>query len=696
MKLLKLQISGFKSFKNTKEIYFYDGITGVVGPNGCGKSNIIDAVLWVTGQGSVSHIRGSQMEDVIFSGTDRYPPSSFAEVSIILEKEEEEKWPMDFKSLSELTITRRLKRGGETQCFINGESCLLRNVQDVFLEIGAMGFSTVEQGTVAQMVSAKPEQIRAYIDQAAGTAHFKNKKRQTQNKLNRVNQNLLRLEDILGEQKKQLRKFEKQAGQAQEYKELKNQIHNIETDSLKKKYSHTQKTLNKKVSEIQQLNEQEETCTAQLEQAQNQHHQLRENFEKTYDEIENEKPKTKLLEEKLKQYEIESQRLKTTIDSYQNSTHRSSYLSSFQEDKEKKSKNILQLKAQKQNLESGQTLLEQDLKQKLALIEKKNLEQTLMEKEQTQAQTQMQQLTEKSIQLEEFLKNLKETQSQTQISLQSIRTQIEKKENQGKALSKKQAQAEKNYAEENKLFLDLDEEIKSIEANKNLLQDEKKSLISQCDSLNITVAQKESRKKILSLLQTHSGSQESFEWVKKEKNLVALADVLNIEPDFETAVQAVLGSFLHSFLINNAADAEEILKEMQKKSLNLVKFVLYHAKNSEPQPYNLSQKKTPPPIQPLPSFVCCLKDKVQLKPEYTHFQACFNQLFENILVVHSITSKIPQNFICVTLQGEVLKNGLFYYKGCFEGHDFSYEIEKLSEETKSIARRKRTTHSRDR
>ena len=168
MKLSQIQMTGFKSFRNTTTIRFGDGITGVVGPNGCGKSNIVDAILWVTGEGLASQLRGSQMEDVIFTGTSACSPSSFAEVNLTFEKDEGE-WPEHFQS-SELTISRRLGRGEDSKYFINGEHCLLRDIQEIIMDTGAMGFSVVEQDTIARITTSKPEQLKALIEQAAGTA----------------------------------------------------------------------------------------------------------------------------------------------------------------------------------------------------------------------------------------------------------------------------------------------------------------------------------------------------------------------------------------------------------------------------------------------------------------------------------------------------------------------------------------------
>lgn len=225
MKIKHLELCGFKSFKDKTIVTFDKDRTGVVGPNGCGKSNVVDAILWVMGSTSPKALRGSAMSDVIFSGTQKYAPVSFAEVSIVLENSGGS-FPVKYAKHSEITITRRIHRSLETEYLINKEQVRLKDVQEVFMDTGAgaKGFSIVEQGQISRMILSKPEERRTFIEEVAGLSKFKVKKRESARKLILTEQNLLRLQDILLEQKKSLKALESQATKAEKYKKIKTEL----------------------------------------------------------------------------------------------------------------------------------------------------------------------------------------------------------------------------------------------------------------------------------------------------------------------------------------------------------------------------------------------------------------------------------------------------------------------------------------
>jgi chromosome segregation protein len=205
LRIKKLELIGFKSFKDRTVIHFDKGITGIVGPNGCGKSNIVDALVWVMGEMSAKHLRGSSMSDVIFAGAEGYAPVGMAEVSLTLENDGGP-FPAKYSRHSEVMITRRLHRSGESEYLVNKEPARLRDIQEVFMDTGAgsKGFSIIEQGAIGKIITAKPEERRTLIEEAAGITKFKARKRESQRKLVSTDQNLVRLQDIIGEQKRQL------------------------------------------------------------------------------------------------------------------------------------------------------------------------------------------------------------------------------------------------------------------------------------------------------------------------------------------------------------------------------------------------------------------------------------------------------------------------------------------------------------
>ena len=237
LRIKKLDIVGFKSFKDRTVIHFDRGITGIVGPNGCGKSNIVDALIWVMGEMSAKHLRGSSMADVIFAGAEDHVPLGLADVSLTLENDGGP-FPSKYSRHSEVMVTRRLHRSGETEYLINKEPARLRDIQEIFMDTGAgsKGFSIIEQGRIGEIITAKPEQRRALIEEVAGITKFKVRKRESQRKLTSTDQNLVRLQDIIGEQKRQLDSLQRQAQRAARYRHLKKDIQGKEMWLNSKKY----------------------------------------------------------------------------------------------------------------------------------------------------------------------------------------------------------------------------------------------------------------------------------------------------------------------------------------------------------------------------------------------------------------------------------------------------------------------------
>lgn len=264
MKLVRLHIQGFKSFKDRTTIEFNDGITGIVGPNGCGKSNIVDALFWVMGEQSAKHLRGTNMKDLIFAGSSKYSPASFAEVTLVLENTNGKHIHINgtVARPAEIQLTRKLYRNGETEYRINGEPARLKDIHEVFMDTGAgaKSYSIIAQGEINKLVQAKPEERRTMIEEVAGITKFKLRKRDSLKKIEQTQMNLARLEDLQAEIYKNLKNLEKQAEKAERARSLRERIKRYEliTDSHKEleflqDWTNADKILEARKIEMEQL-----------------------------------------------------------------------------------------------------------------------------------------------------------------------------------------------------------------------------------------------------------------------------------------------------------------------------------------------------------------------------------------------------------------------------------------------------------
>jgi len=222
MKLEKIKLSGFKSFVDTTVIPITGNLTAIVGPNGCGKSNIIDAVRWVMGESSAKHLRGANMADVIFNGSSGRKPVSTASVELVFNNTDN-KLGGEYAQYDTIAIKRQVSRDGQSLFLLNGSRCRRKDITDLFLGtgLGSRSYAIIEQGTISRMVEAKPEELRVHIEEAAGISKYKERRSETQTRMKHTRENLERLDDLREEVDKQLKHLQKQAEKAEKYTELK-------------------------------------------------------------------------------------------------------------------------------------------------------------------------------------------------------------------------------------------------------------------------------------------------------------------------------------------------------------------------------------------------------------------------------------------------------------------------------------------
>ncbi|MBU2114115.1 MAG: AAA family ATPase, partial [Gammaproteobacteria bacterium] len=256
MRLKQIKLSGFKSFVDSTSVPFPQQMTAVVGPNGCGKSNVIDAVRWVLGESSAKNLRGDAMTDVIFNGSSQRKPVSQASVELMFENTQG-RLAGGMADRSEISIRRVVTRDAQSLYFLNGTKCRRRDITDIFLGtgLGPRSYAIIEQGMISRLIESKPQELRVFIEEAAGISKYKERRRETENRIKHTRENLDRLADVREELGKNIDKLKRQASAAQRYKELKAQERKLKAELTSIKWL----AFNQRYNELEQQYNQQQT-----------------------------------------------------------------------------------------------------------------------------------------------------------------------------------------------------------------------------------------------------------------------------------------------------------------------------------------------------------------------------------------------------------------------------------------------------
>src|SRR6478736_19149 len=289
MYLKSLTALGFKSFADKTTLNFIPGVAAIVGPNGCGKSNISDAIRWVLGEQSAKALRGGEMADVIFNGTDYRKALGMAEVSLTIGDVEGEhlKTAGVEVEFNEVTVTRRVFRDGGSEYFINKTACRLKDIQQLFMGtgVGRASYSIMAQGNITQILSSKPEDRRMIFEEAAGITKFKAQKKESLRKLEYTEQNLLRVADLVREVKRQIGSLQRQAGKARRYKQIAQELQHLDTQLARHQFDVLQGEINERECAAETLRNDIETTSADVLRWEDEIIQLRDRLSELEHEI---------------------------------------------------------------------------------------------------------------------------------------------------------------------------------------------------------------------------------------------------------------------------------------------------------------------------------------------------------------------------------------------------------------------------
>jgi chromosome segregation protein len=570
MYLKNLTVFGFKSFADKTALNFQPGVTAIVGPNGCGKSNVSDAIRWVLGEQSAKALRGGEMADVIFNGTDGRKPMGMGEVSLTLGGVGEESLKAAGVEVSydEVTLTRRIFRDGGSEYFLNRTPCRLKDIQQLFMGtgIGRTSYSILAQGHITQILSSKPEDRRMIFEEAAGITKFKSQKRESLRKLEYTEQNLLRIADTIKEVKRQIGSLQRQAGKARRYKELQRELQHLETQLARHQFDVLQGEISERQATVENLRNEIETGSNDVLRFENEISKLRERLMELEHEVASQQQRGLELKG-------EAERHESRIHFNQERIH----------------------EIESQNMRALEEIAQAEERHRAAQEEVAVITENLAAAETalTQHREALQARQNSLREVEDSLRQQQETLRQAQSTAFSAAQDLSRVRNELTALDlAKQANlirleklsSEKVQLEEERLRLEsrLQEFTASVELEKlnvvttrgsveqrqNRLRELQGELHASSQEQDKFLQQQAEKRSRLHVLEQLEGSHEGFDAgavaaLRQSRSVIgSLADRIRVPDSFVTAVENALGHNLQLVLTDQPSSAQEILAEL--------------------------------------------------------------------------------------------------------------------------------------
>jgi chromosome segregation protein len=569
LKILRLELFGFKSFKDKTIVTFDQNITAIVGSNGCGKSNVVDALYWVMGDMSPKHLRGSSMTDVIFSGSKDAAAMDVAEVTLVMSRDPEKdpELPPQFQASNEIQITRRYYRNGESEYIINKTQCRLRDIQEFFMDtgVGAKAYSIVEQGAISRMISLKPEDRRVVIEEVAGIMKFKARKAETERKIENSKLNLQRIDDIVQDLQKQLTTLKRQADKAEKFKVFSEQLRQLELSLASREWLNRSddksKILLKSVDLRNQLSSTEESLALEKSRLTESENQLA----SVEAELNEKRETAKSFELQLKDVESTLRNLQTRVENFE---HR---LSSNKENLQSIEGREIELAKELENCQQAILSQENNLSVLSEKLQESETEQTILQDKLKELSATLQE-HRKNVHLEEIAQT-KITQQvqnlQRQVSsIESRRLQIEEQiiqlSDEIDLKSRERANTLTNLEEAfttrkelEALKLEVDSELAAFEKERNERLTARDTVKQELTVIRIRKEQLEALERDLEGVESAAKAM-AFELRNRGQEKVLLADQIQVPPTFEKAVDAVLGRNLSRVVTQSFSEVENL------------------------------------------------------------------------------------------------------------------------------------------
>ncbi|MEA3488823.1 MAG: chromosome segregation protein SMC [Candidatus Omnitrophota bacterium] len=579
----KLEIVGFKSFMNKTKLKFEPGVTAVVGPNGCGKSNIVDAVKWVLGEQSAKSMRSSAMQDVIFNGTDKYEPLNIAEVSLTLSNEDRI-LPLDY---DEVIISRRLYRSGESEYLLNKTPVRLADVRNILMGtgLGTSSYSIVEQGKMDMILSSKPEERRYIFEEASGITRYKSKKREAMLKLERTRENLTRISDIIREIERQINSIERKARKAERYKARYEELKDLDIRTSYRKFrelSTDDASLGAENCDMKQLTE---TLSAELERSTSSLAGLREEFAAVIEGLQGEENEVMHLaaemdknehvirvnKERIQELRKEVERLDWEIEE---ATGRKEGLRVRLDTQENRFAEVSRKRqARAEALDSA----EENVKGLTEKIEKYKAEMKADRERTVDIVSEQTKTKNMSIRMNADIQNAQSREKRLRMEKGSVHTEKENVEVQLRTIEE-QAERARTELEEKKIELRIfneeyaanQQKLLSLKNEKGRREKRLNEIIPRRQFLEKLVADREGiTESVKKIMERAEEGDPRFSGVHG-----ILSELINVRGDYEESLESVLGDAAQAVVVDSRETAERVVSYLMANSMGSVNFFL--------------------------------------------------------------------------------------------------------------------------
>ena len=660
MNFEKIDIYGFKSFADRVEIKFEPGITAIVGPNGCGKSNVADSIRFVMGESSAKSMRGSSMQDVIFNGTEKRKAQSYCEVSLYFDNSKKI-FNLDY---DEVILTRKLYKSGESEYLINKNTCRRRDIVDAFRDIGLgkESYCVIGQGKIDSILSAKPEDRRNVFEESAGISKFKEEKNQSENKLERVNENLVRINDIIAELEKQLGPLKTQAENAKIFLDLSNRLKELEINIYVYGYENSNKQKEKIYENIKAIDEELALKQKDFEKALQEYEENQakiDEFDETIntlrDELlnltvalEKQNGEVKLFNEKISILKEQNEKLTGQIEQGKFETQKNSELiEKLQKDKELAENHIKEVEFESKSLESNYNLTIEKLRLGEADAESfdSELYSTLemsgdIKSNLLKYKTELSSLKERQVELQGEGDNLKQEDKALDDKISQAESEIERIEKSIENKTNEKKQILNSINEFNEKFNEINEKIdaKKVEYHTKL---SKFNVLSEMKEYNEGFAV--SVKRLLE--QAHDGTSIGG------KVIGVVASLMKVPAKYEVAIEMALGASVQNIVTKNEEDAKDLIAYLKYNKFGRVTFLPITGVKERYMPQSILSKLSMKGVCGVASELIDFDEK---------YRKVFSSLLGSTLIVDNIDNAVEfsratgYQVKIVTLDGDII------------------------------------------